>query len=218
MGHIDGQARAGTDASLPVALPPGRTFAALILLIAVVSAAGLATRHPAGQPVRDETSPASTAPPAALTTVAAQPAPAKPTLSPEAAVRVFAWLRETLNEAVRRRDARGVAAAATPTGSVGPRAAEVVRSLRAEDVVDLTSIESLSVLPLRARRGVAVVRERARLRPCLQTDGGRDITRAPRAFVQTIVWRLRHFGGSWLLHRATIAHDHVLSDADARCP
>lgn len=218
MGHIDGQARAGTDASLPVALPPGRTFAALVLVIAAVSAAGLAARSPAAQPVRNETSPAATPPPAALTTVAAQPAPAKPTLSPEAAVRVFASLRETLNQAVRRRDVRGVVAAATPTGSVGPRAAEVVRSLRAEDVIDLTNIESLSVRLLRAGSGAAVVRERARLRPCLQTDGGRDITRAPRAFVQTIVWRLRHVGGSWLLHRATIAHDRVLSDADARCP
>jgi hypothetical protein len=218
MGHIDGQARAETDARRPVALPPGRAFAALVVLIAVVTAAGLATRRPVGPPTLDDALRVGPARPEALPTIAPQPAAARPTLSPEAGARVFASLRETLNDAIRRRDGRAVAAAATPTGSVGMRAAEVVRSLRAEDVVDLTKIESFSVRVVRTAPGLAVVRERARLRPCLQTDAGRDITRAPRSFVQTIVWRLRHAEGVWLLHRATIADDRVLSDAHARCP
>jgi hypothetical protein len=214
MGHSNGQARAETDASLPVALPPGRTFAALLVLIAIVSAAGLATDVPAGP--APAVGPVPRAEPAAGAT---QSRPAtSPTLSPEAAERVFTSLRDALNRAVRRRDARGVAAATTATGSVGPRAAEVVRSLYAEQVVDLTTIESVSVRLVRSGAGIAVVRERARLQPCLRTDAGRDITRAPSAFVQTIVWRLRHTHGTWLLHRAEIAADRVLRDADARCP
>lgn len=218
MGHIDGQARAETDASLPVALPPGRTFAALLVLIAVVTAAGLATQQPTRPPPLGDVATVVPARPAPLPTVAPGPATARPTLSAERAERTFTSLRATLNDAIRRRDVRAVVAAATPTGSVGSRAAEVVRSLQAQEVVDLTEIDSLSVRALRTGPGLAVVRERARLRPCLQTDAGRDVTRAPGAFVQTIVWRMRHAEGSWLLHRATIVNDRVLSDADARCP
>jgi hypothetical protein len=218
MGDIHGQARAESEAPLPVGLPPGRTFAGLVVIIATVSALGLATqRRGEVGPEQRAAAPAEEAPPGAETIPPPAP-PARPELSPPAAARVFASLRTDLNRAVQQRDLTGVAGATTPTGSVGSRAVRVVRSLMAENILDLTTIRSVSVRLVRIGPGTAVVRERARLRPCLRTVRGRDVTKAPEVFTQTILWRLRHDGARWLLHRASLVRDRILRDTDARCP
>jgi hypothetical protein len=215
MGNIHGRARAEPGTPLPVALPPGRTFAVLVVLIAVVSAAGVAAQPRAelASPPRPP-GPASEARPGSATSEAP---PARPELSSGAAEHVFNALRANLNSAVRRRDSTGVAAATTSTGSVSRRAGRVVRSLVANDILDLTTITSVSVRLVRTGSGTAVVRERARLQPCLRTVAGRDVTKAPRVFTQTIQWRLRHEGAGWLLHRASLVRDRIVKDTDARC-
>jgi hypothetical protein len=217
MGDIHGQARAEPEAPLPVGLPPGRTFAGLVVLIATLSALGLAAQRP-GKVGPEQRAPAPAEAPPGPETIPPPAPPARPELSPLAAARVFASLRTDLNRAVQQRDMTGVAGATTPTGSVGSRAVRVVRSLMAQSILDLTTIRSASVRLVRAGPGTAVVRERARLRPCLRTVGGRDVTKAPEVFTQTILWRLRHDGARWLLHRASLVRDRILSDTDARCP
>jgi hypothetical protein len=217
MGDIHGQARAEPEAALPVGLPPGRTFAGLLVLLAAMSALGLAVqRRGEVGPTSRALAPAEKAAPGSRTMASTHP-PVRRALSPRAAPRVFASLRMDLNHAVQRRDIAAVAAATTATGSVGGRAQQVVRSLLADDLLDLTTIRSISIRLVRAGPGTAVVRERARLRPCLRTVAGRDVTKAPEVFTQTILWRLRHDGARWLLHRASLVRDRILSDTDARC-
>ena len=217
MADIHERARAEAGARVPGALPQGRVFAGLLGLIAVVTALGL-WAQPGSLPAvssRPARRPFAQAPAAPTP---APPSPVARALSPARLERVFRALRARLGRAVRTRDAGAARAVSTPAGSVRARTGQVVRSLRRDGILDLTRIEPVVVRPVVSRGGTAVVRERTLLRPCLSTEDGRDVTRAPAAFLQVIRWRLRRRAGEWLLHRATLLRDEIVDSRDARCP
>jgi hypothetical protein len=217
LADIHERARAEPAAPAPGALPQGRVFVGLLGLIAVVTALGL-WAQPGSLPMVSSRPARQVLPraPAAPTRAPASPAAQAP--SPARLEGVFRALRARLGRAVRTRDAGAARAVSTPAGSVRARTGQVVRSLRRDGILDLTRIEPVVVRHVASRAGTAVLRERALLRPCLSTEDGRDVTRAPAAFLQVIRWQLRRRAGEWLLHRATLLRDEIVDSHDARCP
>jgi hypothetical protein len=131
-------------------------------------------------------------------------------VSARAVRRAFRDLRARLERGVRTFAPTLVREVTTASGSVRERSLEVVRSLRRTGIVDRTEIRTLSIRLLAVRSARVRLQERALLKPCLQTiRAGRDVTKGPAAFVQVILWRVRHHHGEWRLHRATLVRDRV---------
>jgi hypothetical protein len=209
-----GQARmAGQEAALGP-LSPVRTFVSLVAVIAVVTAIGLSAR-PQAPASRATPLPNSDRGGALRRERSAETAPAP--LSPARAATVFRPLRLRLDRAVESLEPARVRSVTTRSGSVRPRSLQVVRSLQRDRLVDRTLIRTTSVRLVAAGPKRATLREKALLRPCLETRGGRDVTKAPAAFTETIQWRLRRSGGVWRLHGARLLANKVTDDRNARC-
>jgi len=133
------------------------------------------------------------------------------------ALQRFKELRELARRAVQKRDASLVSIAFTSNSPTGNLARDEISSLLRREIVDRSRFQIVSASILSNRPDEIEIAERVRLRPCFETESGKDVTDSVSLIEQEGRWILRLEDTQWKIHQILLDADRVIDRQPARC-
>jgi hypothetical protein len=181
-------------------LSPAKAFFALLALLVAIGGLFLLTRP------KEEPGPG--------------PAPKSDNfaLTDAEAIQRFKKLNTTAVEAIQERDASALSEVFIGSGPAMERAADAIRRLQRNDVLDRSKVEIIDVTVVESSREAIGLRVADRLFPCFVTESGEDVSTGPEAIEGVSIWTLRLEESLWKIYDSQLQRDRVLRGHERVCP